>query len=44
MKKKLITLLILCLTFSMALFALTACKEDAVYKVTFNNQSATTVV
>ena len=44
MKKKLITLLILCLTFSIALFALSACKEDAIYKVTFNNQGSTTVV
>ena len=44
MKKKLITLLILCLTFSIALFALSACNEDAIYKVTFNNQGSTTVV
>ena len=44
MKKKLIILLILCLTFSIALFALSACKKDAIYKVTFNNQGSTTVV
>ena len=44
MKKKFITLLILCLTFSIALFALSACKKDAIYKVTFNNQGSTTVV
>ena len=35
MKNKIITLLILTLTISMALFAVTACKQEAIYSVDF---------
>ena len=37
MKKKLLTLLIICLTLSISLFAITACGESETYNVTFSS-------